>query len=434
MKCPHGSLSPDQRLEILKRLVKEKPITKLAEELRIGRASIYRYLKGEREIPPSLDPRLCESLSEEDLLALLNNKQLLESVGIIKNGQVNAPLLLAIVNTGLEYEATKELILKHIARHYKTELQDLLSTTLPRVELRWSSDFEKYLTEKKSNPITERTLKDYRSVWLNCLEGKTFSWHLIKQLEGKHMKCRDGRYHPTNWPRQIFRHYISYLYSIGKLDGDSYSRLRIVVPGRKYGRKVNQKVIEKEDIIRTLGILREERKDIYTLYLFILFSATRFEHALKIMAEWNPNEKLYVTFLNRTIRRLECFQVHCRYYAGILNSKKRTIFAYFPKPLLPMIEKWRRELPGKRRVERAVKKRGGVMPSIVRTFAMREMKTVIRDEDTYKFIISKISELTVSARHYLDLLGEADKLYPNYIQHITEVMEEPFNYLKLENP
>jgi len=59
------------------------------------------------------------------------------------------------------------------------------------------------------------------------LEGKVIGRHLIKQLSGKQMDCRDGRYHPTGWARQVVKHYIKYLYSKGVsgLDWDTYTRL-----------------------------------------------------------------------------------------------------------------------------------------------------------------------------------------------------------------
>ncbi|MEB3755801.1 MAG: helix-turn-helix domain-containing protein [Caldisphaeraceae archaeon] len=416
------SLTKEQRRDILRRLSEGKFVVELAKELGISRASLYRYIRGERNIPPELDPKLCDMIDEDELLSLLNNKQLLESLGVLKNGEINIPLVLSIIATVLEHPQAKDVILKRISTRYKTELQELLSTTLPRIELKWNVEFEKYLTDKKSKPISERTLRDYKNIWNLCLEGKTLGWHLLKQLEGKRMKCGDGEYHPTNWPRQIFRHYVRYLYSQGKLDWDTYTRLLLSVPGRKYGRKVNQKVIEKEDVITTLKLLHEERKDIYMLYLLILFSGVRFEHLLFTLKNWRPDEKLYVSFLNRPVKRLECFNSFCRYYAGIIHARKRAVFAYFPTYLIPYINEYRDKIPSKRRIEKVVKKKGGLMPSLIRTYALREMKAVIKDEDVYKFMIGKLSELTVTARHYLDLLSEADNAYPQYIKYLEEVM------------
>ncbi len=43
------------------------------------------------------------------------------------------------------------------------------------------------------------------------------------------------------------------------------------------------------------------------------------------------------------------------------------------------------------------------------------MKKVLGDSDTYKFIVGKFGGLTVSARHYMDLLEEAVSIYPKYL-------------------
>jgi len=322
----------------------------------------------------------------------------------------------------MQDEALKDEVLNYILKYYKKDIQERLSEALPKIELRWSEDFEKWLTEKKSKPISERTLRDYRNIWFKCLEGKTLGWHLLKQLEGKQMLCNDGEYHPTSWPRQIFRHYIRYLYAAGKLDYDTYTRLLLAVPGRRYGRRLSQKAIEVEDVVKSLQVLRDRRPDVYMLYLFMLYSAVRFEHALRLFDEWNPDERLYVSYLNRNVKRLECFDDRgfCRYYMGKETDKKPAGFAYFPKQLLALIEQYREKLPNKRRIERVVSNLGVLRPKMVRVFALREMKAVFGDTDVWKFITSKFGELSVSARHYLDLLQEADRLYPSYIQHIEK--------------
>ncbi len=55
-----------------------------------------------------------------------------------------------------------------------------------------------------------------------------------------------------------------YLYTKGKLDWDTYTRLLMVIRGRKYGRKVSQKPIRAEDIIKSLRVLCEKRPDLHT--------------------------------------------------------------------------------------------------------------------------------------------------------------------------
>jgi len=412
-----------QAKEVLQHLYRQyKSIRKLASILKVSKSTLHRCLKGEQSIPAVLRARLCEILPEEELLRVLKGKDLLTRYGLLdSNGNINKPLAFAVIDALMQNEVAKEEVLAYLLKYYKRELMERLTETLPKVELKWSEDFERWLTEKKSKPISERTLRDYHNLWRNCLEGKVLGWHLLKQLEGNKMMCKDGKYHPTGWARQIFRHYIKYLYSQGKIDWDTYSRLLLTIPGRKYGRKLVQKPILREDVVKSIVRLKEAgRHDIYMLYLLILSSGVRFEHTLRILKEWNPDEVVYVKYLNRNIKRLECFPTHCRYYVGWEKARKPLGFMFFPKWLLELIEKYKDKLPGKRRVEKVVKKNNCLPPSYIRTFAMREIIAVLGDNDVTRFILSKFGELSVLARHYRDLLKEADKLYPTYVKHLEE--------------
>lgn len=104
-------------------------------------------------------------------------------------------------------------------------------------------DFEKWLTEKKNKLISGRTLRDCKSTFIDCLEGRRLSSKLLKQLEKKTIICNSGKERSTSWTRQILRYYVRYLYTSGQLGWDDYSRLLIAVPGRKYGHKSAQKLV-----------------------------------------------------------------------------------------------------------------------------------------------------------------------------------------------
>jgi intergrase/recombinase len=95
---------------------------------------------------------------------------------------------------------------------------------------------------------------------------------------------------------------------------------------------------------------------------------------------------------------------------------------FFPRQLLELIEKYRDRLPGKRRIEKVVKKNACLPPSYIRTFAMREIISALGDNDVTRFILSKFGELSVSARHYRDLLEEADQVYPKYVEHVKSLL------------
>ncbi len=416
------SLEPWQMAELLQYLYQEyRSVRKLAQVLGVGKSTVHRWLRGE-PIPESYAVRFCMLVDEDTMLQVLKGKQLLQRYSLVDvNDNINKPLTLALIRAALEHEDLRQIVLQEVARKYKEELMELLNIELPRVELKWDEGFEHWLTERKSKPLSPKTLRDYRNLWFRCLEGKVLNRQLIRQLNSKQMRCADG-YHPTNWARQIFRHYIRYLYAHGRLDWDTYSRLLLIVPGRRYGRKVLQKPIMQEDVIRSLETLKKERPDIHLLYLVMLYSGARFLHVLAMLREWRPEEVVYVPYLARNVKRLECLNQHCRYYMGKENDVKPISFVFFPRSLLQSIEKHRQRIPGRRRIERAASKRNVLMPKYVRIYALRVMKRVLGDNDTYRFIVGKFGELTVSARHYMDLLGEADAIYQKYSQYILEVM------------
>ncbi len=139
---------------------------------------------------------------------------------------------------------------------------------------------------------------------------------------------------------------------------------------------------------------------------------------------WSPDEELYVPYLNRNIKRLECLDEHCRYYLGKESDIKPTGFIFFPRLLLPLINTFKGKLPNRRNVYKVVKKLGGLPGKYIRIYAMREMLRVLGDNDVTKFILSKFGELTVSARHYRYLVEEADKVYPKYINRWLEIVNK----------
>ena len=178
-----------------------------------------------------------------------------------------------------------------------------------------------------------------------------------------------------------------------------------------------QKPIHPENVIRSIEAL-EDYPGIQLVYLLILYSSGRFLHIHNMLQTWAPEEELYVPWLNRAITRLECLEEHCRYYLGKERDVKPAAFIFFPIHLRSRIEEYRDAVPSPRWIEKVAQRRQILQPKLVRTYALREMKRVLGDTDTYKFIVGKFGELTVSARHYMDLLAEADQAYPAYIKHI----------------
>jgi intergrase/recombinase len=78
--------------------------------------------------------------------------------------------------------------------------------------------------------------------------------------------------HRNKWLRNVFRHYIQYLFFKRVISGESYGWIMEYVPSRSY--KVEPKVYEIniEDVKKTLEYLRKNRELYYTIYLLMLYS------------------------------------------------------------------------------------------------------------------------------------------------------------------
>ena len=415
-----SKIDDEDRYRLLEHVVEKIGRHRVQEALSISRSNMWRLLKRQIRLNDDKLRIILDFLSPEELQDVLGSRRLLESLGIIRrDGTVNYPIIIEILKEASSDEYLKQLIIRFVVENFREDLKRFMGYSVMNIELRWSEDFEKWLTERKSKPISKRTLRDYKSVFTDCLEGRRLSNELLKQLEKRIIICNSGKERSTSWIRQILRHYVRYLYAFGQLDWDDYSRLLLVIPGRRYGRKLSQKPIRADDVLKTIKTLRERRPDIYTLYLIILFSGIRFEHVLNALKTWSPDEELYVSYLSRNIKRLECLETHCKYYLGKERDIKPAGFMFFPRNLLQLIEEYRNKIPNKRRIEKvAIDKLGLLPPSLIRTFALREMKNALGDNDVYRFIVGKFGELTVSARHYMDLLKEADNVYVKYMMHI----------------
>ena len=417
-----SKIEPEDRYKILEYVVSKVGREKAQEALSISRYTLWRMLKKQVGIDDRKLKALLGFLTLSEFRDTLASRKLLESLGVIESdGRVKYAVAMEIIKYVTKDPILRQQIIDYVVKHFKEEIKKALGIVAISIDLKWSEDFEKWLIEKKSKPISARTLRDYRNLFKACLEGRELNDQLIRELEEPKILCRDEKEHSTSWLRQILRHYVRFLYANGNLDWDTYTRLLLVIQGRRYGRKLSQKPIRGDDVLRTLEVLRKRRPDIYTLYMLILSSGTRFEHVLNALRTWSPDDELYITYLARNVKRLTCFETHCRYYLGKERDIKPVGFMFFPKALLPLIEEYRAKLPGKRRIEKvAIEKLGLLPPSLIRTFALREMKRVLGDNDIYRFIVGKFGELTVSARHYLDLIEEADSWYPGYAKHVIE--------------
>lgn len=170
--------------------------------------------------------------------------------------------------------------------------------------------------------MTEETIKYYRNLFKKFLEGKEINQELVDYIIT----------HENKWLRNVFRHYIQYLYFRRQIPLEVYGWLIEVVPSRKYQLKVRVFEIDYDQFYGTLEHLRENHELYYLYYLLMYYSGIRLEHVVKLVAEFRPNEVVYVPILDKGIRRLACFKEKgfCRYYLGYGDGKPCE-WVYFPK-------------------------------------------------------------------------------------------------------
>ncbi len=104
-----------------------------------------------------------------------------------------------------------------------------------------------------------------------------------------------------------------------------------VVPSRSYKLDVRPYKIELSDVKKTLAHLKQHHKTYYTIYRIMLESGVRFEHVLKMIAEWSPDETIEIPGTAIVSKRLVCFEDRgfCRYYMGLRGPEKPCEWIYF---------------------------------------------------------------------------------------------------------
>ena len=113
--------------------------------------------------------------------------------------------------------------------------------------------------------------------------------------------------HPSRWLRNLFRHYIQYLYHLRRTLPETYGWLMEVVPSRSYKLDVRLYPISLEDLERTSIYFRENHEIHYTLYRLMLEGGLRLSHAIHVLRTFVLDEVVEVPNVGLETRRLACF-------------------------------------------------------------------------------------------------------------------------------
>jgi len=404
------ALSDDARRAILEAVKNKLGFSKACEALDIAKSSLYRYLSGERKVPPDVIKRALKFLTRSEFESIVSEWDKLKALGIIKeNGVVDYGLVLRILAVAAKDEYLKNAILRFVVENFREDLRKMLGVSFAGIKFEWSEDFERFLVERKKRKKVKdaETLSYYRSLFLRYLQGKELSEQLIDYVVN----------HENKWLRNVFRHYIQYLYYKRRISPETFGWIMEVVPSRSYKLDVRPYLINLDDVRKTLEFLKSRHPVYYTVYRIMLESGARFEHVLKMIESWSPEEVVEIPGVGIETKRLVCFEekAFCRYYVGLRGPEKPCEWVYVSLETAKMIQEIAGKKIGRQNVWRYARRHNLVAPKMMRKVAWRLMVKAISREAA-RFIQSRFGELKISEARYEDLLSEADEQYSKYLE------------------
>jgi intergrase/recombinase len=410
-------LSDDVRREILRRVKEKLGFNKTVEILDISKGSLHNYLNGLRRIPDDVIFKALHYLDEKEFNEIVAGIDRLKAVGIIReDGSIDYSLILQAVALASKDEYLKQALLRFTIENFREDLRKMLGLSLSQVVFTWSQGFEEFLRERKKRRkvLDPETIAYYRNLFKKHLEGKTLSEDLINYVIN----------YKNKWLRNVFRHYIQYLYYLRKISPETYGWIMEIVPSRSYKIDVRSYPINIEDLVKTLSALKDNHELYYLVYRLMLEGGLRLSHAIYIIESFNPDEIIEINGLDVETSRLVCFEDKgfCRYYVGLRESVKPCEWAYFSLDTLRLLKEYSGISVSRRALTKYVKRRNLLLPKYVRKISWRLMIKVMSRE-VARFIQSRFGELKISEARYEDLLGEADHYYQEYLKHLlTYVM------------
>jgi intergrase/recombinase len=377
---------------------------------------MHNYLNGVRRIPDEVVSKALRYLDEKDFNEIVGGLERLRALGIIRSdGSVDYSLALQVLAMASRDEYVKQAILRFAVENFREDLKRMLGIIPSMVKLTWEKGFEEFLSERKRRRKVKdpKTLKYYKGLFEKHLEGKILSEELVNYVINN----------PNKWLRNVFRHYIQYLYHVRKITPETYGWMMEVVPSRSYKVDVRPYPINMQDLQKTMSYLKKDHEKYYMAYRLMLEGGLRLSHTLKLLESWSPDEIIEINGLGIDTQRLVCFEDKgfCRYYLGVREVVKPCEWAYFSMETLRLIEKYGRTHIDEYAIIKYVKRNNLLPPKYMRKISWRLMIQTMSREIA-RFIQSRFGELKVSEARYEDLLSEADEHYPKYLQHLNKTI------------
>jgi intergrase/recombinase len=409
-------LSDDSRRVILQRVKDKLGFNRTLEALGVARGSLHNYIHGIRSVPDVVVLRALQFLDEYEFNEVVGGLDRLRASGILKDdGSVDYSLILQAVALASKDEYLKHAILRFAVEHFREDLKKMLGLVPANVKLSWERGFEEFLMEhKKRGKVTSpETLAYYRSLFERYLEGKNLSQKLIDYVIN----------HPNRWVRNVFRHYVRYLYYVRRISPETYGWIMEVVPSRGYKVDVRPYPISIQDVAKTLTHLKNNHELYYLVYRLMLEGGLRLSHTLAIVESFSPDEIVEVNGLDMDTQRLVRFEDKgfCRYYLGIREGVKPCEWAFFSIEALEILKKYARCKVGRWAIQKYAGRHRLLAPKYMRKAAWRLMIQAMPRE-VARFLQSRFGELKISESRYEDLIAEADEYYPRYLQHLNKLV------------
>jgi hypothetical protein len=218
------ALSDEARRKILERVKEKLGFTRALEVLDISKGAMHNYLHGLRRVPDEVVYRALRLLDEREFNEIVQGVDRLRAVGIIReDGSIDYSLILQALTLASRDEYLKQALLKFTVENFREDLRKMLGMSLAHVVFKWEPGFEEFLRERKKRRkvLDPETIAYYKSLFMKHLEGKTLSEELVEYVVN----------HENKWLRNVFRHYIQYLYFLRRIPPETYEWVMGVLKG-----------------------------------------------------------------------------------------------------------------------------------------------------------------------------------------------------------
>jgi intergrase/recombinase len=363
-----SALGDDARRLILERVKHKLGFTKTLEALGIAKGSLYNYLHGVRRVPDNVVYKALQHLEEGEFNEIVKGLDRLRAIGIIRvDGSIDYSLILQAIALATRDEYLKQALLKFTVENFREDLRKMLGTSLAHVVFKWEPGFEEFLRERKKSKkvASPGAISYYRNLFKKHLEGKALSEELVDYVVN----------HENKWLRNVFRHYVQYLYYSRRIPPETYGWLMEVVPSRSYRLDVRPYPINLEDVAKTLKYLEGNHELYYLAYRLMLEGGLRLSHALLLIKSFSPRDLVEIPGVDIETNRLVCFEERgfCRYYLGVRGYVKPCEWAYFSLETLKLLEKHAGRKINRSTLEEYIKNHGLLLPKYMRKAAWRLM-------------------------------------------------------------